>query len=130
MKKRTGFVSNSSSSSFICEICGRSEYGFNEDIADFDMCECENGHIMCQKHVRHYFKDEVDEYDVWSHLPEQYCPICQRKEVSKKEIEVYINDVMDIDKIKEEFKKKFPSHFDYRKYFRELKLNKAWVRCD
>ena len=29
MKIRSGFVSNSSSSSFVCEVCGTSESGYN-----------------------------------------------------------------------------------------------------
>ena len=51
MKIRYGFVSNSSSSSFVCSIC-------KDTATDYDgECEiehemCENGHDMCSKHLK------------------------------------------------------------------------------
>ena len=47
MKFRKDFVTNSSSSSYVCEICGRSESGWDMGLSDCDMMECENGHIFC-----------------------------------------------------------------------------------
>lgn len=47
MKVRKDFVTNSSSSSYICEICGRNESGFNMSLSDCEMMECQNGHIFC-----------------------------------------------------------------------------------
>lgn len=47
MKFRTSFVTNSSSSSFVCEICGRSESGFDMGLGDCEMYECVNGHVFC-----------------------------------------------------------------------------------
>ena len=47
MKFRTSFVTNSSSSSFVCEICGRSETGFDMGLSDCEMMECKNGHVFC-----------------------------------------------------------------------------------
>ena len=50
-KKRKYFVSNSSSSSFICEICGRTETGFDACLSDFGYVECENGHTFCDEEL-------------------------------------------------------------------------------
>lgn len=47
MKIRTSFVTNSSSSSFVCEICGRTESGWDMALSEADMMECVNGHIFC-----------------------------------------------------------------------------------
>lgn len=50
MKKRLGFVSNSSSSSFICDVCGHDESGWDLGLSEAGMKECCNGHIFCTDH--------------------------------------------------------------------------------
>lgn len=47
MKFRKDFVTNSSSSSYVCEICGRSESGWDLCLSDCEMMECVNGHVFC-----------------------------------------------------------------------------------
>jgi hypothetical protein len=44
MKERHGFVSNSSSSSFICCISGEAEAGYDCSNSEMGYCQCENGH--------------------------------------------------------------------------------------
>ena len=50
MKTRKGWVANSSTSCFICDVCGTMEGGMDMDLSDFDMSECENGHTVCDSH--------------------------------------------------------------------------------
>lgn len=57
MKIRTGFVSNSSSSSYVCEICG--DVGEDDDIVT-----CEREHTFCIYHLHHslFSKEIVSAY--------------------------------------------------------------------
>lgn len=48
MKFRKDFVTNSSSSSYVCEICGRSESGWDLCLDEAGMLECVNGHVFCE----------------------------------------------------------------------------------
>jgi len=52
MKYRNGFVSNSSSSSFICDITGRDCSGWYMGIREAGMYECERGHTMDEDFVK------------------------------------------------------------------------------
>lgn len=99
MKIRTGFVSNSSSSSFICDFCGREDSGMDYCLEDAEMFECENGHTFCEDEILTpndeqwgdtYSKMEEenpDEYYEYRYgVPERFCPVCDRlKEMQKDE---------------------------------------------
>ncbi len=51
MKFRNGFVTNSSSSSFTCEVCGDTESGYDISYEDAGMIQCENcGAVFCEHH--------------------------------------------------------------------------------
>ena len=60
MKIRKGFVSNSSSSSYVCDVCGEDYSGYDASLADADMYCCENGHTYCEEHA----KKNIDDLDV------------------------------------------------------------------
>ena len=85
MKIRKGFVSNSSSSSFICEICGRTETGYEADFRDFEFVECENGHLFCNEHLINV-EDEPETLEGERAILEKHCPICQFQEYSQYEL--------------------------------------------
>lgn len=58
IKKRLNFVSNSSSSSWICTLCGETEIYYDGD--DNDMFyECDHGHSICISCLNHYVTKEM-----------------------------------------------------------------------
>lgn len=62
MKIRSGFVSNSSSSSFICDVCGNEQGGFDVSLSDVDMVICINDHIFCSEHTLNITKEMFNDY--------------------------------------------------------------------
>lgn len=75
MKIRKGFVSNSSSSSFVCSVCGDTQEGFGLSMSDIDYYECINGHVLCSDDV--LIDLEENDIDDRYEMEEKYCPICQ-----------------------------------------------------
>jgi len=73
MKIRTGFVSNSSSSSFVCDVCGRDESGYDLCMSEIDMRECSHGHVFCIDHKEIILKDmrEIIEQDNTGNVDEE-----------------------------------------------------------
>ena len=73
MKIRTGFVSNSSSSSFVCDVCAYSEAGWDGQY-DIQVVRCQNGHEMCEEHVDIPEKiTEENKQELFNYIKE-YCP--------------------------------------------------------
>lgn len=79
MKIRDGFVSNSSSSSFVCDICGENNYGDSENPEEIGFSTLTCGHTICKskllkisgkeyiKCVKEYFEGRLKlfEKDKW-----------------------------------------------------------------
>lgn len=74
MKIRSGFVSNSSSSSFVCAICDGAEYG---ELDEVEMVECPKcGNIIHYHCCSDYEKVERAAMKSGGECPEELCPIC------------------------------------------------------
>lgn len=52
MKIRTNYVSNSSSSSYVCEVCGDIKSGYDSSFSDVGMAICTQGHVICEAHIQ------------------------------------------------------------------------------
>ena len=125
MKIRKGFVSNSSSSSFVCDVCGEEVSGMDMSLSEAEMYECENGHTFCKKEAVGVGEDEeinledgeeLDEYQV----PAKYCPCCQFQAVSDGDIITYFMKEKGLDRegVAKMFKAKFPTYEDFNKFIK------------
>lgn len=126
MKLRNGFVSNSSSSSFVCDVCGDAYEIWDSDSGIY----CENSHGICECHIdvdevqefifqqkiedlRKDYPDEDEETlrefaleDWWDGIPAKFCPRCNRSVIRMQDIGHYLVQKLglDVDEIKEEMR--------------------------
>ncbi len=86
MKYRKDFVTNSSSTSFVCEICDHSEPGHDSCSAeDYGFWRCEEGeHLICLD-----CKDEFESDE---------CPICTFKSYSNSEMSQYLQKIYKVER--------------------------------
>lgn len=97
MKIRNGFVSNSSSSSFICEVCGSTVESYDEGISHFGYVMCmDRDHLFCEGHAinpRHdgTFKTYDDPNgDGDDRIDSKHCPICQLEHIPNDLVMTYL----------------------------------------
>jgi hypothetical protein len=91
MKLRSGFISNSSSSSYICEVCGDTFEAYDEGIAHFDLVMCmDHEHLFCEEHAINANLDSegheaftMYEGDGDDRIDSKHCPICQLKTITE-----------------------------------------------
>lgn len=109
MKIRSGFVSNSSSSSFICVITNEEYTSMDASLEDAEMCECLNGHIFLEEFLVGEISIDLieDEDNDWrEQVPVENCPICSF---------TYIENDMCVDYIKSTYSISNEEVYNYMK---------------
>lgn len=122
MKIRQGFVSNSSSSSFICQITNEIFTGYDCGLEEHGLVQCKKGHIFQESLVlneKEYekYKDELYEnnnkddedededededyfgYETNNPIDTCFCPICSLTHISDSTILNYVLFKHNLDK--------------------------------
>jgi hypothetical protein len=82
MKIRRGFVSNSSSSSFLCDICGNIEEVYDGESEGWS--QCKEGHTWEDE----CFKSDSEEHH--NEVEPEKCPICSMKYFTDSDLMSYL----------------------------------------
>lgn len=119
MKKRNGFVTNSSSSSFICDVCSRTEAGYDMSLSDAQMYTCKEGHTFCEEHVIGTIDDDFDRYEV----DIKHCPICTFNIMHQNDTLTFLMKEHNLTetKILETLKDKFGDYKSFAQYIKPTK---------
>ena len=76
MKKRVCFVSNSSSQSYVCNICDRKESGWDALPWELGFRQCACGHVFCDEHALEGDEDSATDKKVLLIVDEALCRKC------------------------------------------------------
>lgn len=109
MKIRNGFVSNSSSSSFICQVCGQDASGYDMSLDEAGMYTCTKGHTFCQSHALEFKFDKNFAIGITESKVEGM------KDSIKKygEKDYYIERLKELETLLEELKNSNEEEYDY-----------------
>lgn len=80
MKIRYGFVSNSSSSSYVCEICNTAVEVYETPLYELGFCQCDYGHVFCLDHSL----DQTAAINDDGCVSVDVCPICKLKLITDR----------------------------------------------
>lgn len=141
MKVRLGFVSNSSSSSYICDHCGEVFSGW-DGLSEFELVECPHGHVCCEHHLSNSITDgkvievylqknpthrEYDEEDILGEMrygfPSEFCPLCNLEEIGTHDLLAYykLRYGMNHDEVLDDIKSTFGTYDAFLKAVRDAR---------
>jgi hypothetical protein len=115
---RKAFIANSSSSSFVCNVCGETESGFDESAEGLGMIYCENDHCLhlecCEFGDVTEEEYKKDDETIFS----SYCPICTMKEIDFGDLNRYLRKLhgKTYKQIEQEIKDRFPTYNKFMEF--------------
>lgn len=120
MKLRKGFVSNSSSSSFTCLVCGGEFVGWDGMYeSGVEERECMNGHTLCRSHKIKVELTEEEEGSCWDGvLHSKECPICAMQIILPGELAMFLLREYQLDRktILEKIRSTFSDYTEFQRY--------------
>lgn len=136
MKIRAGFVSNSSSSSFVCHVCGDEVSGVDLELVYYELGICENGHhfhkheavnedepctFVDDNNNEYKYDNFQDAYDYdFGEIPSFYCPICNMKEVAYSDAVAYLLKQKNYTSLKEVKNEILQNYSSYKELEKDL----------
>lgn len=121
MKTRSGFVANSSSSSFVCEVCGEIESGWDISVEDLDMVMCLQDHYIhtncLDETIRENLRLENDsEVEEDASLSKIHCPVCTLKVIQTADLLAYLLKQSNLteEQLEQEIRQQFSSLEDFK----------------
>ena len=122
MKVRIGFVSNSSSESFICDVCGGIHSGWDADPYDFGMVYCVNYHIFCKEHAVVPIPERKSEWDKSHDIPSECCPVCNMKAIRERDLTQYLLKKVEMteEQVEAEIKTKYPTISEFQQFMNDI----------
>jgi hypothetical protein len=123
MKIRNGFVSNSSTSSYTCDVCGNTEAAYDLGLEDAGMYQCEHGHCFCEEDL--IGPSQEERYEI---SPET-CPICTLTHIQESTLLQYIclEHNIDIEKIKGTLRDKYSRLPRVLEYFESKEVKETII---
>lgn len=119
MKIRNGFVSNSSSSSFVCDVSGESVV-YYDGLSEIDAVTCEDGHSFFEDYLLDGW-DEDEDFDRYE-VKKKYCPICQMKHIMQNDLLEYTLIKLGGRKAVEEEIKKFKNYDEFISFLNDNRV--------